>query len=133
MLSCQYTVLCLATNNSCIFFTNTYLTSPHLFCALPDRERASASVCTSSLDVCCLHPNRCSVLTSNTGNHNQAIDVVYSSTAQYKEDYLEKFGCAPNGGIIKREKVFGDSGLLMAMTYCVESPNFHVTSRSDKG
>ena len=40
-------------------------------------------------------------MTSNTGNHNQAIDVVYSSTAQYKEDYLEKYDCAPNGEFIK--------------------------------
>ena len=71
------------------------------FCALPDRERASASLCTLSLDVCCLHPHWCSVLTSNTENHNQAIDVVYSSTAQYNDGYLKKFGCAPNGGFIK--------------------------------
>ena len=86
-------------------------------------------------------------MTSNTGNHNQAIDVVYSSTAQYKEDYLEKFGCAPNGGFIKDKGAAEEdcaqvldcelfeskcceknSGLLMAMAFCVESPNVYVTA-----
>ena len=27
--------------------------------------------------------------------------IVYFSTAQYKEDYLEKYGCAPNGDFVK--------------------------------
>ena len=31
----------------------------------------------------------------------QKINVVHSSTAQYKEDYLEKYGCEPNGDFIK--------------------------------
>ena len=33
--------------------------------------------------------------------YNQAIDGVYSSTAQYKEDNLEKYGCAPSGDFVK--------------------------------
>ena len=164
-----------------------HMTHPLIsFCALPDRERVSASLCTLSLDVCCLHPHWCSVLTSNTENHNQAIDVVYSSTAQYKEDYLEKYGCAPNGdfvedndvkaaaeedcapeadceisgskcceeipppvsscddkspdcvllgeGCCEGEKVFGDSGLLMAMTLCREPQCLcHCKILGDKG
>ena len=94
----------------------------------------------------------------------QKINVVHSSTAQYKEDYLEKYGCAPNGGFIKdndvkviaakedcasatdcelsgsfgegekaeEEQVFGDrqrnSGLLMAMAFCIETPQVYVTA-----
>jgi len=56
-------------------------------CCPPDRTKASLARCDASLDVCCLHPN---------------------STAQYREEYLEQFGCEPNGGFIKEEVVTED-------------------------
>jgi len=57
-------------------------------CCPPDRTKASSGLCTASLDVCCLHPN---------------------STAQYEEEYLDKFGCLPNGG--SGPKIVDDSAL----------------------
>ena len=33
-------------------------------------------------------------------------------------------------GCCEGKKVFGDSGLSMAMTFCVDSPNVYVTARS---
>jgi len=53
-------------------------------CCPPDRTEAASGSCSASLDVCCLHPN---------------------STAQYKEEYLDRFGCEPNGGFIKGGEV----------------------------
>ena len=86
-----------------------------------DRAKASAGRCSASLDVCCLHPNRwvwiqnlnitisyhlknCSL--QSTGRCVQVdfeayINFIFPSTAQYEEEYLDKFGCEPNGGFIK--------------------------------